>query len=124
MEQNGGVAMTSQKRSDTDFVEPTPLAAKDIKAFESQKPSTCKSSILMRLFPSGLTTSLRLGAVIATLVLLTNFVWLGYALSKYGIKNGYGAIRQDSCEAVKQLDIWLHLLINVLSTSLQTATNM
>jgi hypothetical protein len=83
-----------------------------------------KSSPVQKLLDGGLVISLRVGTVLSAVVLLTNVIWLSYALANYGVRDGLGIISRGSCQSLKGLDIWLHLLINVLSTCLQSATNM
>jgi hypothetical protein len=66
---------------------------------------------------------LRIFAVVATLVLIINVSWLGYAKAKYGIQNGFGVIRKGHCDGVKKANTWIHLAINILSTLLLTGSN-
>lgn len=46
-----------------------------------------------------------------------------FAAVQYGSKNGVGLIYEGSCETVKELDQWLHLLINLLSTGMLGASS-
>lgn len=61
--------------------------------------------------------------IVAVVVLIINVCWLVYAKVKYGIVDGYETIRNGECSDVKQLNIWLHLVINILSTLLLTGSN-
>ncbi|KAK2046773.1 hypothetical protein LZ31DRAFT_461910, partial [Colletotrichum somersetense] len=56
-------------------------------------------------------------------ILITNLVMTIFAYSRYGSKNGVGLIYHGDCSTVKQLDRWLHLLINILSTGMLSASN-
>jgi hypothetical protein len=49
---------------------------------------------------------------------LINLVWLIWASQHYGSKGGYGILQQGDCEVSKHLNLWLHLVINILSTGL------
>ena len=42
---------------------------------------------------------------------------------KYGTQDTIGTIYQGHCDKVKKLNLWLHLLINVLSTVLLGTSN-
>ena len=71
----------------------------------------------------GTKRALHLFAALASIVLLVNVSWLGYVISRYGISDGYGTIKTGNCSAVKRVNTWLHLLINVLSTLLLMGSN-
>jgi hypothetical protein len=71
----------------------------------------------------GIKRTLRLFTIVAIVVLIINVCWLIYAKAKYGIVDGYGTIRKGECSEVKQLNTWLHLVINILSTLLLTGSN-
>ncbi|KAK8115505.1 hypothetical protein PG984_012007 [Apiospora sp. TS-2023a] len=60
---------------------------------------------------------------IALLVFSVNLGLTIYALARFGSQNGVGLLYAGDCDTVKQLDRWLHLLINVLSTALLSASN-
>ncbi|KAI2620923.1 hypothetical protein GGS26DRAFT_594614 [Hypomontagnella submonticulosa] len=60
---------------------------------------------------------------ILTIVLITNLGLTIYSSMHYPSKNGVGLIYQGDCDTVKKLDQWLHLLINVLSTMILSASN-
>ncbi|KAK7991410.1 hypothetical protein PG988_000204 [Apiospora saccharicola] len=60
---------------------------------------------------------------IAFLVFVTNLSLTIYALVHFGSRDGVGLLYTGDCDTVKQLDRWLHLLINVLSTALLSASN-
>ena len=46
-----------------------------------------------------------------------------YAITRYGSKNGVGLIYQGECERVTKLNQGLHLLLNILSTAMLSASN-
>lgn len=60
---------------------------------------------------------------LAVLTLIFNIAWLSWASSIS--KPGYGdsVIFRGSCSKVKNLKLWLHLLINILSTVLVSGSN-
>ena len=59
----------------------------------------------------------------AALVLVTNIALASWAQAKFGTHNAIGTIYLGNCSTAKRLDLWLHLLINVLSTLLLGASN-
>ena len=59
----------------------------------------------------------------ATVVLLINIIWTVGAVAIYGVKNGTGTVHNGSCDKARKLSLWLHLLINILSTLLLGASN-
>ncbi|KAL5384274.1 hypothetical protein DPSP01_005420 [Paraphaeosphaeria sporulosa] len=72
----------------------------------------------------GLKRTLRLFLAVAIVVLVVNVSWLVYAKTHYsGIASGFGTIQRGDCNVAKSTNTWLHLLINVLSTSLLTGSN-
>jgi hypothetical protein len=85
------------------------------------------SSYLQQTFQQrylgGIKRTLRAFVLVAFLVLIVNVSWLAYAIARYGISDGYGTISHGTCDAVKSVNMWLHLGINILSTLLLTASN-
>jgi hypothetical protein len=64
-----------------------------------------------------------IGYAIATaIIFLFNIIWLIYARVEHGINGGTGTIRRGRCDAVEKLDSDLHLVINILSTIVLTAS--
>lgn len=57
------------------------------------------------------------------LILTTNLVVTIFAVTSYGSRNGVGLIYESDCSTVKQLDQWIHLLINLLGTGMLSASN-
>lgn len=71
----------------------------------------------------GTKRTLRAFTIVACIVLIINISWLFAAKAKYGIKNGFGTIRQGNCDSAKSLNTWLHFAINILSTLLLAGSN-
>ncbi|KAF2807166.1 uncharacterized protein BDZ99DRAFT_447454 [Mytilinidion resinicola] len=67
--------------------------------------------------------SLSFHQTISAIVLIVNIVWTAWAMSKNNTRNGIGTLFQGDCGVVKKLDLWLHLLINILSTVLLGSSN-
>lgn len=59
----------------------------------------------------------------AASVLLLNCILTIVVNAKHDLQGGYGTLQQGDCSKTKRLDLWLHLLINVLSTLLLGASN-
>ena len=60
----------------------------------------------------------------AVTVFMINLILTIWAFSRYGLKKGgIGTIQEGSCETTRRLSLWLHLLINILSTLLLGASN-
>ena len=62
-------------------------------------------------------------AIASGVVFLTNLTLTVWASSKYGLQEGVGTIHQGSCKRTRSLSIWLHVIINLLSTTLLGASN-
>ena len=62
-------------------------------------------------------------AATAGTVLLINTILTVCAATKYGLDDGLATIQEGSCRRTKDLSLWLHLLINALSTVLLSASN-
>lgn len=69
----------------------------------------------------------RKGVTIAALAALAvagiNIGLTVYIRSRFNIKRGIGIMYEGSCDKSKQLDTWIHLLINALSSALLAASN-
>ncbi|KAH6889399.1 hypothetical protein B0T10DRAFT_606713 [Thelonectria olida] len=57
------------------------------------------------------------------LILLTNLSLTIFAIARYGSEKGVGLIYEGDCQTVKDLDQWIHLLINLLGTGMLGASN-
>ena len=62
-------------------------------------------------------------AAAAGSVLVINVVLTLVAYTKYGLSGGLVTFQDGSCQRTKELSLWLHLAINVLSTLLLGASN-
>ena len=63
-------------------------------------------------------------AATAGTVFLINLILTIWAISKYGLENGgFGTIQEGNCKETGHLSLWLHLIINLLSTLLLSASN-
>lgn len=76
-----------------------------------------------RIWWSRRSRALMLQIAIIGLILITNLGLTIYAVSSYGSNNGVGLVYEGECSTVTALDLWLHLLINLLSTGLLSASN-
>ena len=56
-------------------------------------------------------------------VLLVNVVLTVFAYTNYGQSGGLGTLQEGSCRTTKKLSLWLHVVINILSTLLLGASN-
>ena len=59
----------------------------------------------------------------AIVVLLINVVSCTIAVSKYKVQGNLAILYEGDCDKVKRLDLWLHLVINILSTMLLAASH-
>jgi hypothetical protein len=94
----------------------------EVPSDETGLPAYRQQTWKQRYF-GGIKRTLRAFTIVAVIVLIVNVTWLVYAKAKYGIVDGYGTIRKGECSEVKQLNTWLHLVINILSTLLLTGSN-
>ena len=62
-------------------------------------------------------------AATSGLVFVLNLTLTVWASSKYGLEAGVGTIHYGSCDKTRSLSLWLHILINLLSTLLLGASN-
>ncbi|KAH7420103.1 hypothetical protein BKA64DRAFT_652375 [Cadophora sp. MPI-SDFR-AT-0126] len=76
-----------------------------------------------RIWMSKRSQALLLHTTMIAAVLIANFTLTLYAHAHYPHSNGVGIIYQGSCSKTKLLNIWLHLLINLLSTGMLMASN-
>lgn len=56
-------------------------------------------------------------------IFVLNMVLTIVAISRYESVNGVGLIYEGDCTTVKNIDLWAHLLINILSTGMLSASN-
>lgn len=76
-----------------------------------------------RIWLSRRSRALMLQIGITVLVLVVNFTLTFIAFSRYPSMNGVGLIYSGDCSTVARLDQWIHLLINVMSTGMLSASN-
>ena len=62
-------------------------------------------------------------AVTVGTVLLVNIALIAWATNKYGLEEGFGILQHGDCKETTFLTVWLHLVINTLSTLLLSANN-
>lgn len=67
--------------------------------------------------------ALGLQIILILVILGANLGLTIFATRSYGSTNSVGLIYEGSCDTVRSLDRWLHLLINVLSTGMLSASN-
>ncbi|KAH8589129.1 hypothetical protein B0O99DRAFT_692866 [Bisporella sp. PMI_857] len=70
----------------------------------------------------GYKRGLVLYAAATGIILLFNIIWLIWARAKYGLDGDIGTISRGSCADSEALDSNLHLVINILSTIVLTAS--
>jgi hypothetical protein len=61
--------------------------------------------------------------IISTLVLVLNTAWVAYFAINTEIKYGIGTVYRGTRSQVKRYSLWIHLLINLLSTILLGTSN-
>lgn len=54
---------------------------------------------------------------------LSKFILLIVQGAKHNVSDGIGTLYQGDCDSAKRIELWLHLLINILSTLLLGASN-
>lgn len=72
---------------------------------------------------NGWRAGVKICASTAATVLIANVGLTIWASTKNGLVDGLATIHEGSCQEAKDLSLWLHLLINVLSTILLAASN-
>jgi hypothetical protein len=80
-----------------------------------------KTSLRIRL--SKRNQALLLQIALIGIIFATNLFILLYASSKYPSRNGVGLLYAGDCDQVRKSNRWLHLLINVLSTGMLSASS-
>ena len=96
-------------------------------AGQVQRPFSIFRLSSWRPFQERQLTGWRMGVLIAlvgtTLVCLFNVVVTNYVLFRGTTKSGYGTIHSGECKKTRGLNVWVHLVVNVLSTLLLGASN-
>ncbi|KAI1734061.1 hypothetical protein F4680DRAFT_471437 [Xylaria scruposa] len=67
--------------------------------------------------------ALLLQVALISAIFATNLLILTYVQSKYPSKDGVGLLYAGDCDTVKNANRWLHLLINILSTGMLSASS-
>ena len=76
-----------------------------------------------RINLNGWRVGVKICASTAAIVLFVNIGLTIWAIVKNGLSNGITTIQEGSCQETKHLGLWLHLVINILSTILLAASN-
>ena len=76
-----------------------------------------------RIWMSRRSQALVVQIILINIIFGTNVGLTVYAFKQYGSSNGVGLIYEGDCETVRTLDLWVHLLINLLSTGMLSASN-
>ena len=80
-----------------------------------------RRSLWQRLTKRGLIIKAQL--IITFTVLIANVVWTACASKYYGTENGIGTIFYGDCGTSQLLNVYLHIVINILSTLLLGTSN-
>ncbi|KAF8418409.1 hypothetical protein EV426DRAFT_720607 [Tirmania nivea] len=78
---------------------------------------------MRKYLPRGWRLGVLASSIAAFIVFMINLCTTIWAIRKYPLKNGLGTIFEGSCETTKTLSLWIHLVINGLSTVLLSASN-
>lgn len=81
------------------------------------------SSKRFRIWSSRRSHALLLQIILILVIFITNLSFTLFTVSRYGSNEGVGLIYEGDCATVGDLNLWIHLLINVLSTGMLTASN-
>lgn len=84
---------------------------------------TCEEEDPKTKYFQGWRMGVTLCAATAGSVLTINVVLTVVAWSKFGLSSGIGTLQEGSCRTTKEISLWLHVAINVLSTLLLGASN-
>jgi hypothetical protein len=90
--------------------------------WKTKVPRPEKSSPSKHRF-KGWRVSVATSAALATTTLLTNCAFTVWAFIRFGSTNGIGTLYEGNCDIVNGWSLWLHILINVLSSALLGASN-
>lgn len=79
---------------------------------------------MAKQYIGGWRSGLALATLAVALVTITNFLFLFLSVSIISFSsNGEGYLYSGNCKTAKEYNIWIHLVINVLSTLLLGASN-
>ena len=115
---------TASDRSGTDRPQMTTNQAESMDGVHKQVLVERANFLKKTDYLHGWRMGITLCAATASTVFMINLVLTVWALSRYGFKKGgIGTIQEGSCKMTKRLSLWLHLIINILSTLLLGASN-
>lgn len=127
-----GSDLTSIRSATVPLLKPRDLGDPDLTSNRSgmedgapKQVSVPRASFLRKSqYLHGWRMGITLSVATAITVFLINLILTIWAYSRYGLKRGgIGTIQEGSCETTRRLSLWLHLVINVLSTLLLSASN-
>lgn len=81
------------------------------------------SSKRFRIWSSRRSHALLLQIILILVIFISNLSFTFFTVTRYGSQDGVGLIYEGDCDTVGDLNLWIHLLINVLSTGMLTASN-
>jgi hypothetical protein len=82
-----------------------------------------KPAALLRMPLSGWRSGLVACILTVVSVFLLNLIITIWAVTEFSVTGGLGTIFQGSCEEAKTLSLWIHVLINTLSTLALSSSN-
>lgn len=82
-----------------------------------------ETSSRWRIWSSRRSRALLIQITIICVIFVSNLVLTILAVSKYRSQDGVGLIYEGDCTTVRDLNLWIHLLINLLSTGMLSASN-
>lgn len=82
-----------------------------------------EESTQWRIWWSRRSRALMVQIVVIISILVSNLALTIVAVNRYDSESGVGLIYEGDCTTVAKLNLWLHLLINLLSTGMLSASN-
>ena len=97
------------------------------KTFLASGPAAARNPLPRRKTRAAKYSGWRFGSLIACfevgICLTINVLFTAFAVTTSNPPNGIGTLYEGSCETVKNLDTWLHVVLNGLATALIGASN-
>ncbi|KAK5703240.1 hypothetical protein LTR97_004189 [Elasticomyces elasticus] len=87
------------------------------------KTTTTRSSRVRRRKLQGWRFGVAASATMTTAVLTTNVILTIWLSARFGVTNGVGTAYEGDCGVVNRWTFWLHVVINILSSILLSASN-
>ena len=109
------ISETTPALEDLRSTSPTPSA--------NQTATSAKNSSRISRHFQGWRMGVTLGAITTGVVLVINLSALIWAAAGAGLRGGLQTLQHGSCKETRNLNLWLHLAINALSTLLLGASN-